>query len=55
MGGAADCYKLAKRRWHSVSGNIYNIYSHKDDVLKYILQVLKIFNTPCGNYLIIIK
>ena len=37
MGGAADCYKLAKRRWHSVSGNIYNIYSHKDDVLKYIL------------------
>lgn len=43
LGGVADVNKLCKRRWHSVAGNIYNIYSKNDQVIKYILQVVKIF------------
>jgi hypothetical protein len=53
MGGAADVYKLRKRRWNTVAGRIYNIYSRKDLVLKIILRAASVFDGPCGilNYL----
>ena len=51
MGGAADVYKLRKRRWNTVAGRIYNIFSRKDLVLAIILRAASVFDGPCGTLL----
>ncbi|CAK88341.1 unnamed protein product (macronuclear) [Paramecium tetraurelia] len=48
MGGVADIFKLQKRRWNAVAGRIYNTYSKNDQILKYVLQIAKVFDSPCG-------
>jgi len=54
MGGVADVRKLQKRRWHSVAGDIFNIYSKNDDILTYLLTIIKIFHRPCGIFIYLI-
>jgi hypothetical protein len=49
IGGVADIRKIEELGYiDSISGRLINIYSEKDNILAYLLRIIKLMVKPCG-------
>ena len=49
MGGVADKNEVAKNI-KPINGNLFNLHSEKDFILKYLFKLVKLSIDPVGNY-----